>query len=174
MFFFSSEGPKSPAAPQWLASFMRAKKVPIQTDKLSEETSVRIDPPVFFHGTNSLHQGESLLQHQVCQDQGGRTAHSYMTMHQNMTWRNTRQIIKSCFRLLILTVATFFVAILTSSAKSCVNKVCSWLEVAADVKIVGVIRLYAHVGDLQSLVDVRTSSTFTVSCVKDMSDSMPG
>lgn len=62
---------------------MCAKELAVQFDELSEETSIRDYAPVIFHSTNSLHKSQMLLQHQVSQDQGGGTAHSYMTMHQH-------------------------------------------------------------------------------------------
>ena len=64
---------------------MFAKELAVQFDELSEETSIRDDTPVLFYNTNSLHQGQVLLQHQVGQDQGGGAAHSYMTVHQHYT-----------------------------------------------------------------------------------------
>lgn len=64
---------------------MCAKELSVQLDELSEETSVRDNTPVFFHSTNSLHEGQVLLEHQVSKDQGGRAAHSYMAMHQHFT-----------------------------------------------------------------------------------------
>ncbi len=63
---------------------------------------------------------------------------------------------------------------LTSSAESPVDKVCCCLEVDAHVKATGVMSLYAHVGDLQALVDVWLSSAFAVSGIQDVSDSMHG
>lgn len=69
---------------------MEAKDFPIQFDELSEETSIRNHTPVVFHSTNSLHKCQLVLQHQIGQDQGGRTAHSYMTMHQDFAWEGER------------------------------------------------------------------------------------
>lgn len=48
------------------------------------------------------------------------------------------------------------------------------LEVDAHVKATGVMSLYAHVGDLRALVDVWLDSAFTVSCIEDVGESMPG
>lgn len=61
-----------------------AKELAIQFEELSEETSIGNDTTVIFHSTNGLHKGQVLLQHQVSQDQGGGTAHSYMTVHQHL------------------------------------------------------------------------------------------
>lgn len=62
---------------------MCSKELAVQLDELSEETSIGDNAPVIFHSTNRLHEGQVLLQHQVSQDQGGRAAHSYMTVHQH-------------------------------------------------------------------------------------------
>lgn len=62
---------------------MRAKELAVQLDELSEEPSIRDHTPVIFHSTNSLNEGQVLLQHQVSQDQSGRTADSNMTVHQH-------------------------------------------------------------------------------------------
>lgn len=72
---------------------MCAKEQPVQFDELSEEASVRDNTPVIFHSTNSLHQGQVLLQHQVSQDQSGGAAHSYMTMHQHFAWESEKHYI---------------------------------------------------------------------------------
>lgn len=65
---------------------MFAKELAVQSDELSEETSIRDDPPLLFHRTNGLHEAQVVLQHQVSQDQGGRAAHSYMAVHQHFAW----------------------------------------------------------------------------------------
>lgn len=68
----------------------------------------------------------------------------------------------------------FLPPLLTSFAQSPVNKVCCCLEVDAHVKATGVMSLYAHVGDVHAPIDFWLSSTFAVSCVQDVSDSMYG
>lgn len=123
---------------------MYAKELVVQFDELSEETSIGDDTPVLFHSTNSLHEGQVLLQHQVSQDQGGRAAHSYVTVHQHFA----------------------------SSAESPVDKVCCCLEVDAHVKVTGITSVYAHIGDLHGVIDVWLPSAVTVGCVQDVSDSM--
>ena len=65
---------------------MRAEELAVQFDELSEETTVRDDTAVIFHGTNGLHQGQVLLQHQVGQDQGGGAAHSHVAVNQHFAW----------------------------------------------------------------------------------------
>lgn len=65
-----------------------AKKLSVQFDELPEETSIGVNATVIFHCTNSLHQRQVLLQHQVGQHQCGRTAHSHVTVHQNFAWRS--------------------------------------------------------------------------------------
>lgn len=67
---------------------MSAKQLAIQFDELSEESSIGAYTTIFFHSTNSLHECQVLLQHQVSKDQGGRAAHSYVTMHQNFAWES--------------------------------------------------------------------------------------
>lgn len=67
-------------------SAMFAKELLVQFDELSKETSVRNHTTALFHSTNSLDESEVLLQHQVSQDQGGRAAHSYMTVDQHFAF----------------------------------------------------------------------------------------
>lgn len=50
------------------------------------------------------------------------------------------------------------------------DKVCCCLEVDTHVIVTGVMSLYAHVGDLHSLIDIWLSLTITVSCIQDVSD----
>ena len=54
------------------------------------------------------------------------------------------------------------------------DKVCCHLKVDTHVIIAGVTGIYAHVGDPHSLVDIWLSSSFTMSCIQDMSESMHG
>lgn len=154
------------------ASGVFAEKLSIQVDELSEETPVGYDAPVVFHGTDGLHQGEVLLQHQVGQDQGGRAAHPHVAVHQHSAW--VRQGDTSGRRDAPPHQHSSSSPPLTSSAESRVNKVSRCPKVDAHVKVAGVTSVDAHVGDVHGGGGVRPSSAFTVSGVQDVSDSMKG
>lgn len=86
----SPAGSQGPTCLTQLTSFslpLCLKTLPqpaVQGQELPQEASVGDDASVVLDFLDGLHEGEAVVQHEVGQHQGGRPAHSYSTMHQDL------------------------------------------------------------------------------------------